>query len=129
MSLDLYLNYPYVPSKKNWYSMPYQLSFVLMDNEILLASGYNKFGISVCNLTMPGKSNALAIDAFSLFSLSCSPKLKKGVTKLDIYDFGGREIVSKEVATENNDAVLDLFSTFNKSKLLQGLTVRSLIIE
>ena len=100
-----------------------------MANEPLLASGYNKFGISVCNLTMPGKLNALAIDAPSLFSLSCSPKLKKGATKLDIYDFGGREIVSKEVLSENNDAVLDLFSTFNKSKLLQGLTVSSLIIK
>ena len=30
---------PYVPSKKNWYSMPHQLPFVLMANQILNASG------------------------------------------------------------------------------------------
>ncbi|KAG2207046.1 hypothetical protein INT46_009179 [Mucor plumbeus] len=45
---------------------------------------------------MPGKLNALAIDALSLFSLFCSPKLKKDVTNLDICDFGDRKIVSKE---------------------------------
>ena len=124
------LTMPYVPSKKNWYNMPHQLPFVLMANKILRASGlYNKFTIIVYPLTMPGKLNALAIDAPSLFSLFCSPKLKKGVTKLDIYDFSSRKIVSKEVATENKDAVLDLFSTFSKSKLLQDLTVSSLIIE
>ena len=95
----------YVPSKKNWYSMPHHLPFVLMANEILRASGYNKFAISVYPLTMPGKLNALAIDAPSLFSLFCSSKLKKGVTKLDIYAFGSRKIVSKEVATENNQAI------------------------
>ncbi|KAG2204247.1 hypothetical protein INT46_009510 [Mucor plumbeus] len=77
--------------------MPHQLPFVLMANKILRASGlYNKFTIIVYPLTMPGKLNALAIDAPSLFSLFCSPKLKKGVTKLDIYDFSSRKIVSKE---------------------------------
>jgi hypothetical protein len=109
--------------------MAHQLPFVLMANEILRASFNNKSTISVCPLTMPGKLNALATDALSLFSLFCSPKLKKGVTNLDIYDFGDRKIVSKEVATENKDAVLDLFSVFSKSKLLKGLTVSSLTIE
>ncbi|KAG2198921.1 hypothetical protein INT46_008253 [Mucor plumbeus] len=76
---------PYVPSKQNWYSISHQLPFVLMANEILHASGYNKFAIIVCPLTIPEKLNALSIDAPSLFSLFCSPKLKKGVTKCRSY--------------------------------------------
>ena len=80
-----------------------------MANKILRASGYKKFAISICPLTMPGKLNALAIDALSLFSLFCSPKLKKDVTNLDICDFGDRKIVSKEVATENKDVVFGSF--------------------
>ena len=114
------LTMPYVPSKKNWYSMPHQLPFVLMANDILRASGYNKFTISVCPLTMPGKLNALAIDAPSLFSLFCSPKLKKSVTKLDIYDFGGRKIVSREVATENKDAVFGSFFNIQQIQAIAG---------
>jgi hypothetical protein len=100
--------------------MPHQLPFVLMANEILHASGYNKFTINVCPLTMPGKLNALAIDAPSLFSLFCSPKLKKGITKLDIYDFGGRKIVSREVATENKDAVFGSFFNIQQIQAIAG---------
>ena len=80
-----------------------------MANEILHASGYNKFAIIVCPLTIPEKLNALSIDAPSLFSLFCSPKLKKGVTKVSIYNFGCPKIVSKVVATENKDAVFGSF--------------------
>lgn len=84
------------------------------------ATGYRKFTISVCPLTMPGKLNALAMDAFSFFSLFCSPKLKKGVIKLDIYDFRGWKIVSKEVATENEDAVFGYFFNIQQIQAITG---------
>ncbi|KAI7893825.1 uncharacterized protein EV154DRAFT_416189 [Mucor mucedo] len=55
---------------------------------------------------MPGKLNALKIDAPSLFSLFSSSKRYKN---LDIYGFDDQVLVSRQIATENKDAVFSSF--------------------
>lgn len=107
---------PYVPSKENWFTLAYQLPFILMANSILRISGYSKFSINISPLTMPSKLNALFIDAPSLFSLFCSRKIKNTDVRLDIYDFSNQKIVSKEVATENKDAVFSSFFDIERIK-------------
>ncbi|CEP18690.1 hypothetical protein [Parasitella parasitica] len=57
---------PYIPAKKNRYSLPYQLPFVLMANEVLCSSGYSKFKTSLLPLRSPFQLNALKINAPSL---------------------------------------------------------------
>ncbi|CAO3635029.1 unnamed protein product [Mucor fragilis] len=110
---------PYVPAKNNWFSLPYQLPFVLMANELLRLTGYNKFTVSISPLTMPGKLNCLPVDAPMLFSLFCSPKIPRDVMRLDIFDFQGRKIVSKEDALSNKDAT---FSSFFDIQKLQAMS-------
>ena len=100
--------------------MPHQLLFILMANKVLRSSGYNKVAISVCPLTMLGRLNALAIDAPSPLSLFCFPKLKKDITKLDIYDFGDRKIISKEVATEDKNAIFGSFFNIQQIQAFAG---------
>ncbi|KAI9485890.1 MAG: hypothetical protein EXX96DRAFT_546921 [Benjaminiella poitrasii] len=106
---------PYVPQKKSWSLMPYQIPFVLMVNELLRITGYSKFSIKVSPLTMSGHLNALRMDAPAFFSLFCSAKDSRN---LNVYDFEGNVIVSRQIATRNKDAIFSSF--FNLAKI-QGI--------
>ncbi|KAI9474133.1 MAG: hypothetical protein EXX96DRAFT_580712 [Benjaminiella poitrasii] len=100
---------PYVPQKTNWGLMPYQIPFVLMANELLRITGYSKFSIKVSPLTMPEWMLLL------FFSLFCSAKDSRN---LNVYDFEGNVIVSRQIATQSKDAIFSSF--FNLAKI-QGI--------
>ncbi|KAG2197212.1 hypothetical protein INT47_003587 [Mucor saturninus] len=97
---------PYLPEKKNWRVLPYQVPMVLMANEIFHSSGYSKFTTAVSPLTKPSQLNALKMDAPSFFSLFFSSK--KG-QNLDIFNYINNVIASRQISTENKDVVISSF--------------------
>lgn len=101
---------PYLLEKKNWRVLSYQVPMVLMANEIFRSNGYSKFTTAVSPLTKPSQLNALKMDAHSFFSLFC---LSKKGQNLDIFNYDDSVIASRQIATENKDAVNSSF--FNMS--------------
>jgi hypothetical protein len=99
---------PYIPDKKNRYSMPYQIPFILMANEILRCTGYAKFMVKLVPLTKPSHIDTLKIDAPLLFTIFCSGKKER---LLDMYDYNHQVIASQVLATQNKAAVFG--SIFN----------------
>lgn len=98
---------PYIPPAENRYLFQFQIPFVLMANQVLRACGYNKFTVAVCPLVRTGKIHALSVDAPLLFDLFCARDLK--LQGVDIYDFDGRVITTRQIADQQKDAVFSSF--------------------
>ncbi|CEP13725.1 hypothetical protein [Parasitella parasitica] len=96
----------YIPAKKNCYSLPYQLPFVLMANEVLRCTGYSKFKTSLLPLRSPFQLNALKIDEPSFFAIFCSSSKNK---RLEIFDFDNKPITTRQATTELNNEVFGSF--------------------
>lgn len=103
---------PYIPSKVNYSSFPYQLPFVLMANQVLKAIGYEGQTVKFVPIINPSTLHAFLIDTTTLYSLFCS---KKAQDRMYIQDFKGNTIKSI-TALANKDAV---FSSFFDIHLLK----------
>ncbi|GAN01000.1 hypothetical protein MAM1_0004c00429 [Mucor ambiguus] len=92
-----------MPEKSNWFSLLYHLPFVLMPNELIRLTGYSNFTVFISPSTMTSKLNCLNVNVPMPFSLFCSQKTQRNALQLDIFDFQGRRIVSKDEAPYLND--------------------------
>ena len=92
----------------------YNIPFFLMANTIFRAIGQTKRIASLCPLTSPSQLNALHLDAPSLFSLFCGTNAK--TNPLNVHDFDGNVITTRQLATEQKDAMFSSF--FDLKKLL-----------
>jgi hypothetical protein len=87
-------------------------SFILIANTIFRATGHTKFVTKLCSLTMSGSLNTLKLDAPTLFTLFCNRN--NNAKALNIFDFNNTLISSKEIATQNKDAVFSSFFDLQK---------------
>ncbi|KAI8889261.1 hypothetical protein K501DRAFT_300264 [Backusella circina FSU 941] len=107
----------YIPEKKNYHSIPYQILFVLMVNEVLRCTVYAKFMTLISRLTKPSQINTLKINAPSLFTIFCSGKKDK---LLDIYDYDDKITASAQIAIECKDVAFGSFFNLDAIKKFTG---------
>ncbi|KAI8887123.1 hypothetical protein K501DRAFT_269092 [Backusella circina FSU 941] len=107
----------YIPEKKNYHSIPYQIPFVLMANRVLHCTGYATFMTHLSPLAKYSQNNMLKIDTSSLFTFFCSGKKDR---LLDIYDYDDKIIISAQIATECRDTVLGSFFKLDAIKKCTG---------
>ncbi|KAI9275277.1 hypothetical protein EDC94DRAFT_644071 [Helicostylum pulchrum] len=103
---------PYIPTKQTWYTTAYQIPFILMSNNIMRYTGYQKSCVAVSPLSKPSSLHCFKIDAPTLFSSFCDSNLEQ---PMDIYGFDGNVILSRRLATESKDAVFRSF--FNLAEI------------
>ncbi|GAA5797905.1 hypothetical protein HPULCUR_003301 [Helicostylum pulchrum] len=113
---------PYIPSKANYSSSQYQLSFVLMANKVLKAIGYEGQVAKLVPIIKPSALHAFLIDTTTLYALFFS---KKAQDRMYLQDFQGNTIKSI-TALANKDAAADYgLVSSNRIHILPGLeTVR-----
>ncbi|KAI9251110.1 hypothetical protein EDC94DRAFT_697763 [Helicostylum pulchrum] len=73
---------PYIPTKQTWYTTAYQILFILMSNDIMRDTGYQKSCVAVSPLSKPNSLHCFKIDAPTLFSSFCDSNLEQ---PMDIY--------------------------------------------
>lgn len=94
---------PYIPAKKYYCLIIHQLPVVILANDVLEPTGYEKFTRQVC--PMPSlSSQALKIDDPALYSIPT----RKGDNLLYLYDYGGYIIESVEFTRRHQDEVFGL---------------------
>ncbi|KAI8336385.1 hypothetical protein EDC96DRAFT_351146 [Choanephora cucurbitarum] len=106
---------PYMSLPRHRIFFQNNIPFFLMANTIFRAIGQTKRIASLCPLTSPSQLNALRLDAPSLFSLFCGINAK--IKPLNVHDFDGNVITTRQLATEQKDAMFSSFF-FDLKKLL-----------
>ncbi|ORE06894.1 hypothetical protein BCV72DRAFT_327777, partial [Rhizopus microsporus var. microsporus] len=97
---------PYLPTATDSHSVAQQLPFFLMANDLFQCTGYTKFIEKLVPMTSPTRLLALQINAPQIYSLFSS--------SMDIHDFNGDVITSRQIATESKDAVFSSFFDIDK---------------
>ncbi|CEG77138.1 hypothetical protein RMATCC62417_11935 [Rhizopus microsporus] len=84
----------YIPKKKYYSILAHQLPFVILANDILKYTGYDKFCMNVCPLPTASTINAMRLDAPSLYHLLS----RSDPAKFQILDFDNHLIDSEDQA-------------------------------
>lgn len=96
----------FIPEKKKYNVIAYQLYFCIFANDLLKYAGYSKFTRNLCPSSSVSGIKALHLDAPSLYQV-LTRKLSnhEEPTELILYGFNAEPITSMEVARHNKDAI------------------------
>ncbi|CEI97793.1 hypothetical protein RMCBS344292_11918 [Rhizopus microsporus] len=99
---------PYIPEKKERFTIAHQLPFCILANDTLLYAGYRKFYRKLCPQPSASSLHALRIDGPSLYQI-----LTRLPCALAIFNYDNYLIESVEEARQNKDAVFSSFFDMN----------------
>ncbi|CAO3699726.1 unnamed protein product [Rhizopus microsporus] len=107
----------YIPKKKYYSILAHQLPFVILANDILKYTGYDKFCMNVCPLPTASTINAMRLDTPSLYHLPPH----SDPAKFQILDFDDYLIDSEDQARRHMDAVFgSIFDLATITSVLQS---------
>ncbi|KAI9485590.1 MAG: hypothetical protein EXX96DRAFT_474370 [Benjaminiella poitrasii] len=97
---------PYIPERSQIYVVAYVLPFYLMVNDLFKCTKYEVYIRKLVPRPSVGSVNALKLDSPSLFNLFCTSNKRQN---MDLYDYDGNRIISRDAATQLKDAVFGSF--------------------
>ncbi|KAI9473977.1 MAG: hypothetical protein EXX96DRAFT_487337 [Benjaminiella poitrasii] len=97
---------PSIPERSQIYVVAYVLPFYLMVNDLFKCTEYGVYIRKLVPRPSVGSINALKLDSPSIFNLFCTSNKRQS---MDLYDYDGNKIISRNTATELKDAVFGSF--------------------